>query len=395
MSKMNAIIPIAVQINLDDVGWHDGTDLRYKGQASRSGIPRRHEPEDYLVLEKIGAALNTRIVCPLCLGDWDKDNYLRGEVGITHDPYGWNRAEEIDMPYARACFDALESSEHIEYAIHGLLHGRYREDGSLITEREYFDPIFGDDGKLKESRLDYADFKRRLSLFDKIYDSWGFSQKIRTFASPCGVGFAPVDDVKLAAEHLSSRGVRYWSNSGFTFDGKLAVFSDLVCIKGMGGLYGGRVIPWDAYDFDPTVLDHIYLEESHAASSIFCGHLTNFIKLDPSKNYDLVEPWVGYFKRESERLGFMLSRDIAFATNQRFYSLYARIEETDNAITVDTKDVTRHAPSYHERVFYISISNGNTPVSCEGGEIDVYEKKNDFITYRVAHKDDEVTLILK
>ena len=94
---MNAIIPIAVQINLDDVGWHDGTDLRYKGQASRSGIPRRHEPEDYLVLEKIGAALNTRIVCPLCLGDWDKDNYLRGEVGITHDPYGWNRAEEIDV----------------------------------------------------------------------------------------------------------------------------------------------------------------------------------------------------------------------------------------------------------------------------------------------------------
>jgi len=27
----------------------------------------------------------------LCLGDCDKDNLLRGEVGITHNPHGWDK----------------------------------------------------------------------------------------------------------------------------------------------------------------------------------------------------------------------------------------------------------------------------------------------------------------
>ena len=51
-------IPFALQLCLDDVAWHYGADLRCIGQASRSGIPRYHQPEDYMVLEEIGRRLD-------------------------------------------------------------------------------------------------------------------------------------------------------------------------------------------------------------------------------------------------------------------------------------------------------------------------------------------------
>ena len=35
-------IPVAIQITIDDLGWHDGRDYTNIGKASRSGIPRDH-----------------------------------------------------------------------------------------------------------------------------------------------------------------------------------------------------------------------------------------------------------------------------------------------------------------------------------------------------------------
>ena len=86
LSKNDLIIPQALILCLDDVGWHNGDDLRPEGMASRSGIPRYHHPLDYRMLAELGKAIDMKIVCPLCLGDWDKDNILRGEVGMTHKP---------------------------------------------------------------------------------------------------------------------------------------------------------------------------------------------------------------------------------------------------------------------------------------------------------------------
>ena len=78
----NVKIPVALQFCFDDVGWDNGRDLRALGMASRSGIPRRHAIEDYKMLHEFGKALGQKIWAPLCLADWDKDNLLRGQVGI-------------------------------------------------------------------------------------------------------------------------------------------------------------------------------------------------------------------------------------------------------------------------------------------------------------------------
>ena len=67
----NMIIPVAVQIGLDDVAWDLGTDLRVGGGQSRTGIPRYHTIEDYEAVEALGKALNQKILCHVCMIDWD------------------------------------------------------------------------------------------------------------------------------------------------------------------------------------------------------------------------------------------------------------------------------------------------------------------------------------
>ena len=58
-------IPTALQLCLDDVAWHNGYDERHIGKPSRSGIPRKHAPEDYRIVNEVGRAIGMKILCPL------------------------------------------------------------------------------------------------------------------------------------------------------------------------------------------------------------------------------------------------------------------------------------------------------------------------------------------
>ena len=137
----NIKIPVVLQISIDDLGWHDGRDYGYMKKATRSGIPRDHVVGDYTVMNELGRALDQKILGKLCLADWDKDNFLRGEIGVTDDPINWDRAHTIDMEYAKACFEEMENSEYIEYCVHSIMHGRYDEEGHIITEKELFERL--------------------------------------------------------------------------------------------------------------------------------------------------------------------------------------------------------------------------------------------------------------
>ena len=135
--KNSIRIPVAFQIRVDDVGWHNGADERFKNRPSRSGFPRMHHKLDYEVLAKIGEGLGMKIGCALVLGEWDKNNILRGVPHVTYDVDGWDRASEIDIEYCRECMEVMENSEFIEYTLHGLLHGYY-DDGKIVTEKQYY-----------------------------------------------------------------------------------------------------------------------------------------------------------------------------------------------------------------------------------------------------------------
>ncbi len=386
LSNNSLIIPQALILCLDDVGWHDGRDLRTEGGASRSGLPRDHHPLDYRMLAELGKAIDMKIVCPLCLGDWDRWNLLRGEVGITNNPYTWDRASEIDLEYAKECFDEMESAEYIEYAIHGLMHGRYDENGKLIWEREYFIP--NPEGRNKVVIFDADDFNHRLDLFFEIYNRWGFSQKIRTFVSPCGVGTKTSSDAIMEAmtTELRKRDVSYWANASFPFKGNFKTYNDIACMLKMAHI-NGKEIPWEAYDIDPS-----YFGSFGPESNIIGMHWTNFLRFNPENNLKRIDAWVDFFKRQSEVFGTMLAKDIAFSGNQQFYALFSKIELEDNKCLIDLSDVQAQKNVKGNDVFYISFKNGLVPKALEGGTIKLYETHKEFSNYEIKHTCDKVVI---
>ena len=121
MSK-KIVIPAAIEICSDDEGWFNGSDDRYEGRPSRTGMTRKHCAEDYIALNETGKAIGMKIMCPFVIGEWDRWNLLRNETGMTYEPKTWDRASKIDLKEAERCFEAIESSEFIELAHHGV-HG--------------------------------------------------------------------------------------------------------------------------------------------------------------------------------------------------------------------------------------------------------------------------------
>ena len=395
MNKINAIIPMAIQINLDDVAWHEGEDKRHLGQASRSGIPRRHEVEDYQVLEAIGARLGMKILCPLVLGDWDKDNVLRGFVGATHDPYGWDRKNEINYEVFEEARDILDRSEYIELVIHGLLHGVYGEDGKLIHEMEYFKMIEeGGEEKMVISSDD--DFNKRIRLFFEIYNGWGFTKKIRSFVSPCG--FANSDECMIAdlAKKLEALGIKYWANGGFSFKGPLGVYSDIAVMK-KGGSYNGKygpMPPWEGYDLDPDLLMPFVDVRNHGGTNMVGMHWTNLLRLNPKRDFDYLPEWINYFNRERETFGTMIAKDVEFSVTQQFYSLYSKVNICEGKCIIDVSEACAKKTKPCKDEFYISFTKDISPKFCLGGEISLYEEHKKFNTYKVVHIAKQLEILL-
>lgn len=382
-------IPIAIQICLDDVAWHSGHDSRLSGKPSRTGIPRMHSPEDYLAVNEIGRAVNMKILAPLCLGEWDKDNLLRGEVGISYNPHGWDRASEIDYDMAEKYLEAAESSEYIEYAVHGLLHGNYDENGKQINEQEYF--VLGErDGVRTSIPIPMWDLKRRLDIFYKIYDSWGFKKKIRTIVSPGGVGTRiPIDELRPFADEFLSRGLKYWPNGWYQIKDNHHLLEGVMCMREMGG----GMVPWNAYDVDPDILPDIAPTAIENKRSVFGMHWPNFFRFNPKRYLDNKDSWVGYLERQAEIFGAMLSRDIAFAANQEIHLTYSKLELEGNKCTVDLSAVKDVDFEEKEQVFFVSIEKGRLPSGCVGGKISLYESHEKFDNYKIEYADEKIEIL--
>lgn len=389
----NVIIPLGGVLQLDDVGWDDGRDLRLRGQASRSGIPRHHALEDYQTLHDIGKALDSTVTVALCLGDWDKNNIIKNVKGATHDPNGWNRAAEIDIEKFEKYRDVLEKSEHIEYTVHGLLHGNYDENGARINESECFKYEIGPDGVSKEKLLISDEyFNAHLDAFYEIYNSWGFKKDIKIYISPCGMGGISDEHMHHVAKLLYDRGIRYWTNSGFPFEGPVKVYDGVACLKQNSGMLRAFKAPWDAYDIDPETFGQ-YLQDDWRENSANVGlHWTNVLRFNPKKNPEQVKPWADYFDRQREVWGFMVSKNFAESANQALFYRYAKLTNENGSYIFDLSDVEKCGFELLKKEFYVSFKHGTIPQSCIDGNISIYEKHDEFDTYKVEYSGTRVEI---
>ena len=388
-------IPLAAVLELDDVGWDDGRDLRLLGKASRSGLPRHHALEDYQLLDKLGEAMNSKITVALCLGDWDKDNLLRGVVGATHDPYGWDRASEIDIKKFEEYRDVIDNSPFVEFTLHGLLHGNYDKNGNRINESEGFNVVF-DENKRHTKKEIVSDeyFLEHIDLFFKIYNSWGFKKKINIYIAPCGMGGITYEHMEHVTKLLYSRGIRYWTNSGFPFDAPVKIINGVACLKQNGNVLSKFKAPWDAFDVDPDTFPQ-FLQEDDSQNSTNLGlHWTNILRYNPKCNFEQIEPWANYFKKQNEVFGYMTAFDFKESVNQTIYHWHSKIEAKDDRYIIDLSEAVSVDFEPLERNFCVSFKKGITPKECIGGSIVLHATHNEFDTYRVEFTDTRVEILI-
>ena len=175
MNQPDMILPISTAIRVDDVGWLEGADDRLKNRPARSGLARRHVPDDIRVLHEIGKGLGVKILCNIVLGDWDIKNRLRGVPHLTWDEEGWDAAAVVEKnrAYFEECFSILEGSEHLEYGLHGLQHAYYENNVYKSTKFLYPFTRTDEAGHTVFDPLPAEEFKLLLDLFFEIYHDWG------------------------------------------------------------------------------------------------------------------------------------------------------------------------------------------------------------------------------
>ena len=274
-----------------------------------------------------------------------------------------------------------------------VLHGAYDEKGKLIWEMEHFIKKLDENGK-PYPHFDPDNFKRRLDLFYRLYDMWGFSQRIRTYVSPCGMHRVTPEAIDLMAAELYGRGIRFGTNAYYYFPDTFKAHGGITFTQKCGNKGGGKFIPWNAFDVDPDRLPD-FSEESLPASSIIGMHWTNFLRYNPENNMERLDAWVAYMNRQAEVFGIMLSKDIAFSTNQEYYEKYTKITEADNRLMLDFSGVLANRTPTQTNEVYLSVKNGSEPKECIGGSIELYEVRGGHKTYKITHGKSIVELNFK
>ena len=376
----NICLPTAVTVRVDDVGWFEGADDRHLDRPARSGIPRRHVPGDFRVLNEIGRGLGTKILCNLVLGDWDIKNRLRGVPHLTWDEAGWDAAKVIEenRAFFEEGFDVLESSEYIEYGLHSLEHG-YFVDGKHIDGKHYYPPRAKNErGETVREAITPEELDTILSLFFDIYNDWGFKKKIKVFAAPCGAYGKPTDDFNLAlARAMRRHGIGVWQWGGWPGE---AVHEDMIFLRSALGF-----ITWNAFGIDPAYFPNVFEDERNRGfTPNFIAHLTNFIRYQPEKNMEYVPAWIDYLRRITSPFGALIGRDNEQSASQAVYTSYAALDRVDGGYRLDLAPVDAVRNEVVEDEFFVSIKGHALPGTVTGGTISVHEVRPDHTVYKIT-----------
>lgn len=385
---MNLTLPLATHIRIDDVGWFDGRDRRTAGRPSSTGIPRTHHPLDVRVVNEIGKALNTHIHCNMVLGEWDKNNRLRGVPHVTWDEEGWDAAANLDMKLAEAYFDELEASEYIDFGLHGLMHGYYVNGKQKIEAHHYPFAREFERGEMDCPALPIEEFELLVDLFFKIYDDWGFKKPVISFGSPNGSYGLPTDDYNIKmARVIHKRGIRSWKWAWPKVD-RIDTCAGIACMTSK------EIVPWNVYDVDPDLVNFTFADPEVRRCPDICMHWPNFLRFHPEHNLERVEKWAAYFRRITSPFGMMLAHDVGEAASQTFYSKYATVDMADGGYRIAFENVDNRDSDLIRKEFYVSLKSGEELKTCAGGSFMLYDARADHNVYKITRDEhaDAVTL---
>ena len=317
---VKAIIPMPLQVVIDDVGWWSGEDGSKRQEPYRTGIGRNHVPADYLAIASLGKSLGIRPQAAMIMCEWDKGNILKDLPNATWMGKHWDNSKWIG-PWMEEAADIIKNNrKFFELTIHGIGH-EYWENGSF-TRAEWADK----NGKMRPP----DQMNKHLDYYEKLLEQHSLgplpSSFVPTAFCHC-FGKSEGRDVSLA-EIFSRRGINY-INTPFQIMGNRAATQNELFGIDSGVLTidrGEDEFSWDVFPGDPK-LDH--------KGPTYGIHWPNLLNPDPGKNTETVEKWVKYLKQYNDKPDRILSSDSVDFQQQLVHRQLTGITQKGSAISFD------------------------------------------------------------
>ena len=367
------IIPESLHIVLDDLGWFNGKDDRENGGPSRTGMPRRHCPADYRAVDELGRRIGMKINCAFVIGEWDPDNRLRAIPNLSKYGDGWDNASYYDENLMRECIEIIDSSDYIDFTVHGLLHGNYRNPSDAHNCSDFYFRLNGETIMINEPEI-----RQRLDAYFELARYQGITKKIDSFVPPCFC-YRRNELSRILADY----GIKFIST---TFRHDTVRFGDdkvrrVLVENGLINLErNNNFVPWYAVAYDPSRLPPL--------TGIMGIHWVNILHIDPDKNGESVEKWVQYFTKCANTYGIVLSDCIEFAATHSLYRRYAKHSYEDGVLTVNVSDV----PDARAKGDSFVVSSLEPITSYSGCKLELYQDKGRFKNYKVTPTEEIITL---
>ena len=364
-------IPNPFHICVDDVGWFCGRDDRKLGGPSRSGMPRHHVAEDYIALENLGKAIGMKLSCAFVLGEWDMEGIIQKFPNSPRFGEIWESPEKRDKKEMERMVEAINSSPHIDFLLHGIYHGYYKDGVDYHDSSDYFYHINGKLFKVPEEEI-----VERLNAFFRIMEYHKINKKVNQFIPPSGT-FRQGD----LSEIFKSYGIIYFTP---VFD-YMEKINDDVCdfVYSENGVTvvdrNNCIVPWDEVGTDFLTLPDF--------SGIFGTHWPNFLHEDPSRNHEVVANAAAYINRCCSRFDTAPAEDISVCAMQQLILKYGKISESNSSITVDLSSIPDTA---HGNFFLVNSKNPLKAVT--GGSFEKYKKYEEHITYKIIPNENTVKI---
>lgn len=320
VEKLNVIIPMPIQIVIDDVGWWSGKDGTKQKQPYRTGINRNHVPADYQAIVDLGRKLGVRPQAATILCEWDRENILRNLPTSTWMREQWDNSKWVGAWLDEAADIIRNNQDHYELTLHGVGHEYWQDEN--FTRAEWADRS----GQMRP--LDQVEL--HLDYFEKLLNQNRLGPFPTSFVPTAFLhGFGLTGEHKISmAGVVKKRGINY-INTPFSnmFNAKGAQF-------GLFGIDAGVMTVDRGEDlFDWNILGK---EPSGAISGPTCGlHWPNLLHPDPSRNAEIVDAWVKLLKPYHEKPATLLARNSLSFRNQLVHHVCTKVLVREDEIDID------------------------------------------------------------
>ena len=349
------VIPMPLQIVIDDVGWWSGKDGSKNQEPYRTGINRNHVPADYLAIAELGRKLNVRPQAAMILCEWDRENILRNLPSATWMGEKWDNSRWIGPWMEEAAEIIRNNRDHFEITIHGVGH-EYWESGTF-TRAEWTDS----DGIMRPP----DQVEKHIEYYGKLLNQHDLGPLPHSFVPAAFrhcFGISEGRTVSLASI-LKRHGINYintpfrimynnsaFQNSLFGFDSGVMTIDR-----------GEDEFEWDVFPADPV--------SAHMGPT-YGLHWPNMLHPDPSGNSGIVDRWVTYFRQYNEKPDFILASDSVEMQRQLVHRQLTQAKLISGTIEFDFLETDKLPPAVDKRKFTIKVITDG-PVTFKPGNLKI------------------------